>query len=187
MRSDNRVGRAAVAGAGLVSTVIPMPGPDTPDLQLPGWTIEVTERSPGVWRLMATHAMGPTFEAADANLNHAFEQLKDLDRRLSKYAQSTTVQIEDVRAGLMMILDEIQRKFGDEINFGTTDSYWNIAPDKIVDLEKDPTPDIGQVSDDIASLRELLQRTDGQLFVWHDLTHIVGILRRIAALDLPPR
>jgi hypothetical protein len=43
---------------------------------------------------------------------------------------------------------------------------------------------VGQLSDDVQELRDLLNRP-GDLTLWHDLTHIGAILRRIAALDLP--
>ena len=45
---------------------------------------------------------------------------------------------------------------------------------------------VGQLSDDVEALRELLRRPD-DLTLWHDLSHVVGILRRIAALDLPSK
>jgi hypothetical protein len=40
-------------------------------------------------------------------------------------------------------------------------------------------------SDDVASVRELVERVDqseDELLLWHDLNHLVGILQRISAL-----
>jgi hypothetical protein len=41
------------------------------------------------------------------------------------------------------------------------------------------------VSDDVETVRELLVRERGEIFLWHDLEHLVGILQRIAALARP--
>jgi hypothetical protein len=39
-----------------------------------------------------------------------------------------------------------------------------------------------QLSDDIDSIRAPLARGEDPI-IWHDLAHLVGVLRRIAALD----
>lgn len=36
-----------------------------------------------------------------------------------------------------------------------------------------------------STVRELLTRNDGEVFLWHDLEHVIGILQRIASLTLP--
>jgi hypothetical protein len=100
-------------------------------------------------------------------------------------ASSTTVQIEDVRAGLLAILDEVQRRFGGEIDLDA-DYYWDIDLESAFNRSPVPTPDIGSLVDDVDLLGELLQeRADGELYIWHDLNHVIGILKRIAALDVP--
>lgn len=35
-------------------------------------------------------------------------------------------------------------------------------------------------------IREFLSRTDGEACRWHDLQHVIGVLLRLARLDLPP-
>jgi hypothetical protein len=51
-------------------------------------------------------------------------------------------------------------------------------------MASEPKPIAGQLSDDIDSLAQLLQeRADGKLSIWQDLHHVIGILKRIAALD----
>lgn len=73
----------------LVDTLgLEMPGADMPDFELPGWAIEIDERSPGVWRFRARHASGPTFETADSNLDRAFQRLKDYDADLRETGPS---------------------------------------------------------------------------------------------------
>jgi hypothetical protein len=49
-----------------------------------------------------------------------------------------------------------------------------------------PTPTVGQLADDLESLAAQVADDAEQPLVWHDLEHIVGLRRRIAALDLPP-
>jgi ATP phosphoribosyltransferase regulatory subunit HisZ len=52
------------------------------DVELPGWTIELSERSAGVWRLQARHDTGRTFETVDHDVDRAFQRLKDYDADL---------------------------------------------------------------------------------------------------------
>jgi len=42
-----------------------------------------------------------------------------------------------------------------------------------------------QISEDVETLRELLSPEREEVYIWHDLDHLCGILRRIAALDSP--
>nr|BFE55773.1 hypothetical protein GCM10020063_002990 [Dactylosporangium thailandense] len=43
-----------------------------------------------------------------------------------------------------------------------------------------------QLSDDVLSMRAMLDPAeDDPIVVWHDLTHVVGVLSRLASLDLP--
>jgi hypothetical protein len=43
----------------------------------------------------------------------------------------------------------------------------------------------GQPSDDVATVRELLNRDQDEVFLWHDLDHVIAILQRIAGLARP--
>jgi uncharacterized membrane protein len=54
-------------------------------------------------------------------------------------ASSTTVQIEDVRVGLLAILEEVQRKFGGEIDL-RADYYWDTGLWSAFDMSSVPTP-----------------------------------------------
>jgi hypothetical protein len=100
-------------------------------------------------------------------------------------ALSTNIRIDDLRAWLSAILDEIERKYGAEFDLDA-DHYWDIRADAAFDMASNPVPDVGQLSDDVDTLREFIsQRADRQVIVWHDLAHVVGILKRVAALDDP--
>ncbi len=90
-----------------------------------------------------------------------------------------------MRAGLLAILDEIERTHGAEIDLDA-DHYWDIDAESAFDMDSDPVPTVGQLSDDVDELRELIsERADREVMVWHDLAHVVGILKRFAALDTP--
>jgi hypothetical protein len=52
-------------------------------------------------------------------------------------------------------------------------------------LDRTPAINAGQLSDDVASVREFVGRTDRETFLWHDLQHVAGVLLRLASLDLP--
>jgi hypothetical protein len=66
------------------------------------------------------------------------------------------------------------------------DYYWTIPLPDTFERHDQPTElEAGQLSDDLVELQELLTREDADVIVWHDLGHLVGILQRIASLDLP--
>jgi hypothetical protein len=100
-------------------------------------------------------------------------------------ALSTTIRIDDLRAWLLAILDEIERKYGAEFDLGA-DYYWDVDGAAAFDMGSDPVPDVGQLSDDVETLGGFISEREGhEVIVWHDLAHAVGILKGIAALDLP--
>lgn len=97
------------------------------------------------------------------------------------------VSVAELRGALDALLNEVERRFGPTIDLDA-DFYWDLEPSVIYDLTQVPPgePAIGQLSDDVASIRSLLhQRQDTDVVLWHDLVHVVGVLRRVAALDLP--
>jgi hypothetical protein len=95
------------------------------------------------------------------------------------------VEVRELRAALDRILDAVEAGHGPTIDL-RADYYATLD----LRLSFDPTADqsagmtMGQLTDDVQELRALLTRTDAPV-VWHDLAHVVGILRRVAALDLP--
>ncbi|MGB3674988.1 MAG: hypothetical protein WA988_11145 [Candidatus Nanopelagicales bacterium] len=103
--------------------------------------------------------------------------------------QSGTVRVSELRAALELVLDEAERKHGEQIEM-KWDLYWELPVVEALDLSVDPGEDcltVGSLVDDVESTRELLSRSDEDqaVTVWHDLAHIVGILRAIVAVDLP--
>jgi hypothetical protein len=99
------------------------------------------------------------------------------------------VSVAEVRTALASLLDEIERRHGRVVELDA-DYYWTIAPRDSFggDAGDVPQSTIGQLTDDIQSMRDILTRSeDRAVVVWHDLAHIIGILNRFAALDHPAR
>lgn len=102
---------------------------------------------------------------------------------------STTVSLHALRTSVNRLLDEIERRRGDEIDLGA-DFYWVLPASSAYDLDAPPIPGAhttGSLVDDLATVRELSADTDedADVVVWHDLAHLLGVLQRLAALDLP--
>ena len=86
---------------------------------------------------------------------------------------------------MLLLLNQLERKYGSTIDLDG-DYYWDVTPDVAFDPWTDAAQGLvaGQLTDDVESLQELLQRPNDEVpMVWHDLAHLVGILRRMAHLD----
>jgi hypothetical protein len=96
------------------------------------------------------------------------------------------VKLGEVRQAVELLLDEAERRFGPDVDL-KADHYWDIDPAVAFAPESREAAEgiwASQLSDDVRELRELLHR-DSPPVLWHDLAHLTGILRRIAALDQP--
>jgi hypothetical protein len=52
-------------------------------------------------------------------------------------------------------------------------------------LRNDPSFETGQLSDDVETIGDILSRDDGEVILWHDLEHVIGILQRLSNLYMP--
>lgn len=92
-----------------------------------------------------------------------------------------------LRQALDVVLTALEAEHGDSIPL-TADYYWVLDAHATYDVASDPSADqytLGQLSDDIVTLDEILSRDDEFVSVWHDLAHLVGILHRLATQDRP--
>lgn len=95
------------------------------------------------------------------------------------------ISVVDLRSAMTLVLDAVEQRFGSDLQFDE-DFYWNVPFDEATIVEKDPELNLGSVVDDAASVRELLNRApDDGIYIWHDVDHLVGVLRAICRLDLP--
>ncbi|MEV4384497.1 hypothetical protein AB0J68_02015 [Micromonospora sp. NPDC049580] len=101
------------------------------------------------------------------------------------------LRIADLRRACALLLDAAESRFGPQIQLShlDVDYYWNVALSAAFGMVQRPELEIdcGQSSDDLAELTSLLQRDDpeGVVSLWHDLSHVSGLLRLLAYLDLP--
>ncbi|MGV9214955.1 hypothetical protein ACTFTM_24090 [Micromonospora sp. RB23] len=101
------------------------------------------------------------------------------------------LRIADLRRACSMLLDAAESRFGPEIQLSQldVDYYWNMDLGAAFRMVQQPGSEIdcGQSSDDVAELTSLLQRGGAEGFVSlrHDLSHVSGLLRLLAYLDLP--
>jgi len=98
--------------------------------------------------------------------------------------EPVVIAVADLREALARLLDAATEQFGQLVDLDA-DHYWAIDSAAAFDLTKDPAVDAGQLSDDVATVVELLTRDDGEIFLWHDLEHVTGILLRISVLARP--
>lgn len=89
-----------------------------------------------------------------------------------------------------MLLDAAESQFGPQIDLSQlpVDYYWNVDLRAAFTMVPEPERaiDCGQTSDDLAELSGLLQRDPQDVVsLWHDLSHVNGLLRLLAYLDLP--
>jgi len=107
-----------------------------------------------------------------------------LDSTLLANDEPLVIPVSDLRDALTRLLEAATERFGPLVDLDA-DHYWAIEPDAAFDIAKDPPVAVGQLSDDVSTVRDLLARDDGEVFLWHDLEHAIGILQRIASLARP--
>ena len=98
-----------------------------------------------------------------------------------------TVSLSDLRLTLNRVLDELAQRHGNDHVELTADYYWVLDPRAAYDMTGAPSTEhltVGQVSDDLQEVAALIAATDPPV-PWHDLAHVIGILQRLAAQDLP--
>ena len=104
-----------------------------------------------------------------------------------------TVDVAQLRTVVAALLEHVEREEGPYIEVDR-DYNWLIEAHAAAadDLHEPGTQEsdlgVGQVSDDLATVDELAKDlAAGDVFFqpWHDLEHVVGILRALARRDLP--
>lgn len=97
------------------------------------------------------------------------------------------ISIVELRDAITRLTDAMERKFGPTVHLAR-DQYWGLFSPEMFAADGSRPEVMGRLlSDDVNSVRELLDRSDtseDELLLWHDLNHLVGILQRISALAL---
>jgi len=91
------------------------------------------------------------------------------------------IDLNQLRAALTRVLDACEEQFGSRVIVDGDYFFWHVPVDSAFDMCKQPAEfTVGQLSDD-------LHATSGEmvdpLTAWHELAHLIGLLR---ALELRP-
>jgi len=98
-------------------------------------------------------------------------------------AEQLVIRMEELRNAMSRTLVAAEEQLGSEVAL-TNDYYWHLPVDAAFDMTKEPSSlAAGQLSDDLAHLREATEVDP--LTVWHDLAHLVGLLRAGERLAMP--
>ncbi|MCP2263137.1 hypothetical protein ACFQHV_21905 [Promicromonospora thailandica] len=97
----------------------------------------------------------------------------------------TTLVIDDLRRALDRVLDDVAATLGDRVELDGG-LYWQVPVDELGSNDPD-TVDLtaGDLVDDLETMRDLLASTGPTPALWHELNHLVGILRALEARTLP--
>ena len=95
-----------------------------------------------------------------------------------------TISVDEIRTAVGRVLDAVVRDHGADLTF-ERDYYWALPVTSAFDMEQpDPTLTAGQVSDDISETRKLASGSE-VVATWHDLAHVLGVLRAVEDLSRP--
>ena len=103
----------------------------------------------------------------------------DVDRNPDLVA----ISLVELRSILAVAIDAIEDVHGSTVRVDA-DHYWTLFVREQFDLAVDrPTATVGQLTDDVESVRNLLAR-GGQEPLWHFLQHAIGLLAGAASTTL---
>ena len=75
----------------------------------------------------------------------------------------------ELRTALDRILVAVEKSHGSELTLDE-DHYWHLPVEETYDLSAEPRiTTVGQVSDDLAEIKQLLSADEPVLAIWHDL------------------
>lgn len=97
------------------------------------------------------------------------------------------LRIPKIRTALDRLLEAIQRQHGETVML-SRDMYWHLRVEDAFDMTQEPTThSVGQLSDDLESVNDFLAHAPGDdgLAAWHELQHLIGVLRALEEVALP--
>ena len=90
-----------------------------------------------------------------------------------------TISTDELRAAAAGLLERVEHELGPTIDLAA-DHYWRVDSAEAFDMSAAPLILAGQLSDDVDSLRST--GDSGRSTLGQELDHLVGVLRRLAAL-----
>jgi hypothetical protein len=90
------------------------------------------------------------------------------------------IRMDELRAALGRALIAAEKRLGAEVAL-EDDHYWHLPVDEAFDMTQEPASlTVGQLSDDLENLRG--PGDLGPETAWHELSHLVGLLRALERL-----
>lgn len=94
--------------------------------------------------------------------------------------------MSELRSALLKTLDSVKTDAEGHVELGDDDFYWHLQSDAAFDIGSDPSREnitTGSLADDVSTTKGIAVEAADESFVWHDLEHLIGVLRRIAYID----
>lgn len=97
-------------------------------------------------------------------------------------AEPLVIRMKELRDAVSRTLIAVEERLGAEVVL-TGDYYWHIPVEAAFDITTERSAlTAGQLSDDLEHLGDM---TDvDPLIVWHDLQHLIGLLRALERLTM---
>ena len=92
----------------------------------------------------------------------------------------------DIRAAFDRVMLAVEARYGLSISL-EKDYYFEVDVANSYSSEVDHGKHIlaGQLSEDVEEIAEMLQRDDDETYIWHDLNHLIAVLRYMVFMDDP--
>jgi hypothetical protein len=96
----------------------------------------------------------------------------------------TTLVIDDLRQALNRVLDDTAASLGDRVELDGG-LYWQVPTQQLYAMDPDGVAlTAGDLDDDIRTMHEYLGSSGPAPALWHELNHLIGILRALEATAL---
>lgn len=97
--------------------------------------------------------------------------------------EPVVLQLDQLRAAVVRTLDCVEEQLGREVVLAI-DNYWHLPVNAAFDMTQEPTNfTVGELSDDLASV--LTGGESDRPAPWHDLAHLIGLLRGLELQTRP--
>jgi hypothetical protein len=97
----------------------------------------------------------------------------------------TTLAIDDLRRAINRVLDNTAASLGKQVELDGG-LYWQVPAHQLHTMDPDTvTLTAGDLDDDLQTMREYLGSDGPTPALWHELNHLIGILRALETMTLP--
>ena len=106
-------------------------------------------------------------------------------RRQTRQMAHNTIRVDELRTAMERILVALERNFGDSVTL-EENYYWHLPVEDAYEMHAVPKiQEVGLVSDDLSEIRQSLASGEEVFSIWHDLSHLIGVLRVVEKLASP--